>query len=400
MLFLFTAIFVFCFSEKAYAENISLNEIKDDVFRQYIIDKFDKDHDGSISESEAENVTNIDIRNKKIKTLEGISLFPNLISLNCAGNDITSLDMSGNPKLQTLVCEDNDISYLNITENPELLVLNCALNNLDGIDVTHNTKLESLQCAGNKSFGDIDLSKNPNLKALLYVGGSMKEIDLSHNINLESLWISTTPLKSLDLSANKKLKYLTCNATDIATIDLRDNDSLLVDSVDLIGNKLISIHSNSDIGKYIYDDKQRQLDITVSENQTSYDLKNIDPAITAEYIKDLSGGEMQGTIVKNIYDGMKITYTYTESGADLHASIVFHKDETTVTDPSDDQESDIKDENVSTDDNTPQKDKTSPNTGDYRSFYHIFAVLVLMAAAVIFTYTVAYAKKDHLTNNR
>ena len=149
MLF-FTAISVFCFSQRVYAEDIDLNEIRDDSFRQYILSSYDADHDGRISETEAADVKEIDIRNKGIKSLYGIAMFPNLEELNCVNNEITSLDMSGNPKLRSLICEENDIGYLNVANNKELSVLNCALNDFDGIDVSNNTKLTDLQCAGNK----------------------------------------------------------------------------------------------------------------------------------------------------------------------------------------------------------------------------------------------------------
>lgn len=386
MVLFFTAISVFCFSQRVYAEDIDLNEIMDDSFRQYILSSYDADHNGKISEAEAADVKKIDIRNKGIKSLDGISMFPNLEELNCVNNEITSLDMSGNPKLRSLICEENDIGYLNVANNKELSVLNCALNDLDGIDVSNNTKLTDLQCAGNKNFGNIDLSNNTELVSLLYVVGSMDEIDLSNNTKLKSLWISTTPLKELDLRANKELTVIFCNATDIATIDLRNNTGLQENSVNVMGNRLISIHTSSGIGSNIDTDKQRELHITVPAGKTSYDLRNIDPDILAEDITDLNGAVMEGTVVKDIYDGMKISYIYTENNVNLHAAIVFHADETKPvdpSDPSDNQETVAEEKTDPSDEKVVKTDKAVPDTGDERRLYFPAIILMMLTAAGI-----------------
>ena len=56
MILFFTAISVFCFQQRVYAEDIDLNEIRDDSFRQYILSSYDADHNGKISEAEAADV--------------------------------------------------------------------------------------------------------------------------------------------------------------------------------------------------------------------------------------------------------------------------------------------------------------------------------------------------------
>lgn len=56
MILFFTAISVFCFYQRVYAEDIDLNEIRDDSFRQYILSSYDADHNGKISEAEAADV--------------------------------------------------------------------------------------------------------------------------------------------------------------------------------------------------------------------------------------------------------------------------------------------------------------------------------------------------------
>jgi Leucine-rich repeat (LRR) protein len=61
--------------------------------------KIDANNDGEIQQSEADQVTGLDIHYSGITSLEGISSFKNLNSLQCHENQLTSLDISANNKL-------------------------------------------------------------------------------------------------------------------------------------------------------------------------------------------------------------------------------------------------------------------------------------------------------------
>ena len=79
----------------------------DDVFRSYVVDNFDTDKNGIISETEALKVTSIYVSGTRenpgeIKSLEGIQYFKNLEVLDCASNELVSLDLSNNTKLRYL----------------------------------------------------------------------------------------------------------------------------------------------------------------------------------------------------------------------------------------------------------------------------------------------------------
>ena len=78
--------------DKAIAWNV-LNNIPDAAFRQYVLDSFDTDHDGELSDDEANAVTRIDCRNKGIANLEGIKRFQNVQYINCSGNPVPSINL-------------------------------------------------------------------------------------------------------------------------------------------------------------------------------------------------------------------------------------------------------------------------------------------------------------------
>ena len=55
------------------------------------------------------------------------------------------------------------------------------------LDLTNNTALESLECGGNE-FTTLDLSQNTNLKSFGFFNGKLSSLNLTHNTNLEELY--------------------------------------------------------------------------------------------------------------------------------------------------------------------------------------------------------------------
>lgn len=365
MTLLLAAVLAFCLSARAYGA--SVDDISDSRFKQYVMERFDTNGDGSISQDEADNVTSINARNMGIESLDGIQMFTNLQYLNCAGNELTSLDLSGNPQLLKLICESNKITGLDLSHNPELQLLNCFDNRLESLDLSSNTKLESLTCGGAVVFDTIDLSHNTELKSFAYIIGEMEEIDLSSNTKLETLWISTTPLKQLDLSANTNLSQVLCYGTDLVTLDLRGKAQLTADNVNVTSNKMISLHSDMAGAADMSTENQRPLRITVPDGETSYDLRNIDPEIKADAISGAEGGRIENAVVYDIYDGMEVSYTYTENDEDLKARIIFSVEEKAPVDPdepSDEPSGEPSDEPSDGDTGSEGSDEEQPGTGD------------------------------------
>lgn len=86
---------------------IPINSVNfpDATFRQYVSENFDTNNSGSLSQSELEFVSEIDVSGTKqnlnnITSLKGIEYFANLTRLDCGYNQLTSLDVSGNAALE------------------------------------------------------------------------------------------------------------------------------------------------------------------------------------------------------------------------------------------------------------------------------------------------------------
>ncbi len=109
---------------------IDENSFPDEVFRQYISDRFDKDTDGVLNEMELRNVADIyitGIDNEEgssypgIKSLKGIELFWNLRSMTCTFEKISEIDLSNNLELDTLSIVGTNLTELDISNNAKLI---------------------------------------------------------------------------------------------------------------------------------------------------------------------------------------------------------------------------------------------------------------------------------------
>ena len=149
--------------------DVIINETNfpDDVFRGWVLTRYDKDKSGTLSESEIEDTTDIYIEHldncsgNQLSSLD-VSKNTSLRYLYCSGNQLSSLDVSKNTALQYLYCSGNPLSSLDVSKNTALLELYCSGNQLSSLDVSNNSKLWMLDCSGNQ-LSSLDLSSNPRL---------------------------------------------------------------------------------------------------------------------------------------------------------------------------------------------------------------------------------------------
>ncbi|MBO4883710.1 MAG: hypothetical protein J5602_00215 [Clostridia bacterium] len=185
--------FLLCAGAAARADvAIDGNSFPDAVFRAYIAENFDSDHNGSLSEAEIDGVDSLYVSKydlpSPLASLKGIEFFPHLSNLACAYNNLTELDVSRNPELVLLACQGNRLTDLNVRGNPLLQTLQAEQMRLTSLDV----------------------SLNPELSILIVGSNSISQLDLSHNPKLEYLDVFRNPLTALDLSRQLQLSSLLC----------------------------------------------------------------------------------------------------------------------------------------------------------------------------------------------
>ncbi|MBR0147385.1 MAG: Ig-like domain-containing protein [Eubacterium sp.] len=292
-------------SHAAGSIKISEDNFPDPAFRSEVAKQFDSDGDTFLSVEECEAVTSIGVESCSISSVDGIAFFPNLETLDCKYNNITSLDISKNPSLLSLSCDYNKLTSLDVSQNPLLQELRCGKNQLTDLDVSHNTELQVLYCyynpikmldlenqtklvdvsCANCQLTDLDVSGLSGLKELYCGSNELQKLDISHNTELEKINCSECGLTTLDVSNNTKLTWLCCEKNSLATLDV--GGCVALDYLQCNNNNLVELDlSNNTIltGLYCYDNQIENLIInthneynrSVHINCSGNRLKDID----------------------------------------------------------------------------------------------------------------------------
>lgn len=115
-------------------EDVAITEenFPDAVFRDYITYYYDTNPcDGVLSGSELLKIKYLNIDNRGISSLKGVELLPEVLSINCSNNPITSIDISGNKKLQQFDASNCSLAALDLSANTSLVNANISGNVFD-----------------------------------------------------------------------------------------------------------------------------------------------------------------------------------------------------------------------------------------------------------------------------
>lgn len=278
----------------------SIIMFEDANFKAYCVAYFDQDGDGEISVEEALAVQEMDCSDRYIQSMVGVKSFLNLTKLNCSGNELTTLDLSGCERLDVLYCDRNMLHLLeqsafsvDVSGCKSLTLLDCGLSGLTSLNVSGCTLLITLYC-WNNPLSNLDLSgcvalenlycQKNQLTSLILTGckalyhldcrdNQLTSLDVSEcvslnelncynnqlssitlNDSLTELQCSLNRLTSLDVSRCKELYSLECSHNELESLDVSNNNKLLhllcssnkLTSLDLSGCKeLMSLHSGS-----------------------------------------------------------------------------------------------------------------------------------------------------------
>ena len=294
------------------------------------LSEFDTDDDGELSAEEIAAVTEIDVADMDIASLKGVEFFTALTTLNCSGNALTELDLSGCATLTTVNCSDNLLTALKLPGNGAIRVLNCSGNRLKTLDLSASPALQALNAADNL-ISALDLSHNPALTELDFTGNLISKLDLSANgalttlkagqnrltvINLsvvpglETLDISSNRLRGLDLGANGALTELVCDSCGLTALNLSANTALKTLSCSNNSLTVLDLSANTAL-ETIACSKNRLTGLTLGRNAVLYDLacsgnkfSALDVSRCGMLLKAALGGEdidVEVTTVNGVY---------------------------------------------------------------------------------------------------
>jgi hypothetical protein len=121
-----------------------------------------------------------------ITDVSGIEKLTALVFLGITNNQITSIDLSGNPLLEGVNLSDNQLTSVNLSNNSKLWALHLSHNQLSSLDVSNNPSLLGLDASYNE----------------------LTSIDLTNNAAIINLEVSFNPIDQLDFSTNIMLSQV------------------------------------------------------------------------------------------------------------------------------------------------------------------------------------------------
>ena len=201
----------------------SSNQIAKDLNGNYF--KIDSNSDNEIQESEALEVSYLDVSSSSILDLTGIASFFNLEYLDCFNNELISLDLTTNTNLTYLQCAYNSLTVLDVNVLSELRYLYCYHNNITSFDIINLPNLELINFDDNL-LTSLNLLNLPNLINLNSNNNQITTLNLNGLNSIESMSFSNNLITNIDLSNLISLTFLSCSSNPITTLDCSNNINL------------------------------------------------------------------------------------------------------------------------------------------------------------------------------
>jgi len=173
------------------------------------VPNIDTNFNNEIEINEAQVITDLNISDKGVNSIDGIENFISLNTLDCSLNGLTSL---------------NGIQSLT-----SLFSLDCSSNGLSNInEVINMTSLDSLNCSDNFNILNINVSQLSQLTVLNCSFTSISSLDVSQNIMLWDLNCSNCFLTTIDVMSNYQLEKLNVQSNQLESMFIKNgNDSLV-----------------------------------------------------------------------------------------------------------------------------------------------------------------------------
>ncbi len=211
-------------TEEIVAE-INETAFPDPIFRNIVLERYDRNRDGKLFDSEIDSTKTISCSMEGINSLHGIEYFTELTTLYCSDNNLTELDLSACKSLTNLNCQGNYLTQLDLSNCPELRKLICSGNTLKALDVSNCPALASLDCSSNV-LSQLKLQNNDALSTLNCSNNNLTNLDLSGNSALNSLICSGNALRQVTLAENAALVVLNCSGNLLSNLAIGDNSAL------------------------------------------------------------------------------------------------------------------------------------------------------------------------------
>jgi len=282
--------------------------IPDPVFRQYLLETYDRDGDGKLSYHESLFIDIIEVETDGIYSLEDNNRFFNLKRLVAEGSEsgrgqLTKLDLSNNTKLEELSFLNNAVSELNLSGCNDLRTITCWSNQLKSLDITQHPKLELLACAQNQ-ITSLDFSHCPHLREVAVNDNLLTSLDVTCLPNLEILECGGNPIKELDVSKCPNLKQLiTTNSPILTKIILAEGqkiDYLAKDEHTVLEYKSGIAIGDDEFEKYLLEHFDQNQDGIISLSEAA-EIRDVE--VSTDNISTIQALQHAGSLTRLVANG-------------------------------------------------------------------------------------------------
>lgn len=260
------------------------SDFTDPAFREFVLTNYDTNHDGEISQAEADVVTEMNTPGTNyargnIRDLQGIQIFRNLTVLECAYEQLSWLpDLSPLNQIHALSAQGNYL--VTIPDLSALTSLN-ALSLTDNLlatlpDLNTSTWLTNLYLDHNQLTALPDLSGLTNLSSLDVSNNQLTALpNLSDSTNLRNLAFGSNAFSAFpDISFAGELRLLDCSDNQLPALPDLSTHPYLV-TLYCHGNQITSITGLPSLGQL--------KNLTCDENRIT-DLSDVTSVTTLEYL--------------------------------------------------------------------------------------------------------------------
>ena len=219
---LMSILFLICLITQSQSQVVNFPDVN---FKNALLNHnpvIDLNQNGSVEISEAHLVNVINVDDKNIQNLSGLSNFINLEVFSCQNNSISTLNLSNLTQLISVYSGYNNLNIITLNNLPNLKVLYCENNLLSSIDLDPIPNLEWLVC-NNNQLSEINITNATNLTNLYCYSNNLTYLDLNNLSNLKYLLCQNNYLSSLDLSNCNNLYWFWGHNNTLTDLNIKNN---------------------------------------------------------------------------------------------------------------------------------------------------------------------------------
>lgn len=196
----------------------------------------------------------------------------NLIWVECPMNNLTTLDLHSLPNLENVSCFTNNLTILNLQNSPKINFVHCSDNQLSNLEINHLSNLKTLSCFGN-NLANLNVANLAKLEFLEFSQNNISTIDFTGLINLKNLQFFDNHISTLNLQGLLALQTLSCGWNNLTTLNVSNNPNLT--SVDFRNNQITSVFLKNGSNQLVQLSGNPQLGYICADQSEVTQLQNL-----------------------------------------------------------------------------------------------------------------------------